>query len=113
MSATHPIIAATGSSGAGTTSVMRTFEQIFRRERVTAAFIEGDSFHRYDRATMKQKMADALSRGEHRYSHSPAGLQKPPARQAELFRALIGHLRNASFPTFLLGRLRRRNELFV
>ena len=69
MSATHPIIAATGSSGAGTTSVMRTFEQIFRRERVTAAFIEGDSFHRYDRATMKQKMADALSRGEHRFSH--------------------------------------------
>jgi phosphoribulokinase len=69
MSATHPIIAVTGSSGAGTTSVMRTFEQIFRRERVTAAFIEGDSFHRYDRATMQQRMADALSRGEHRFSH--------------------------------------------
>ena len=34
MSATHPIIAVTGSSGAGTTSVMRTFEQIFRREQV-------------------------------------------------------------------------------
>jgi phosphoribulokinase len=48
---------------------MRTFEQIFRRERVIAAFIEGDSFHRYDRATMKQRMADALSRGEHRFSH--------------------------------------------
>ena len=69
MSATHPIIAVTGSSGAGTTSVMRTFEQIFRRERVTAAFIEGDSFHRYDRATMKQKMAEALARGEYRFSH--------------------------------------------
>jgi phosphoribulokinase len=69
MSASHPIIAVTGSSGAGTTSVMRTFEQIFRRERVTAAFIEGDSFHRYDRAAMKQRMADALSRGEHRFSH--------------------------------------------
>jgi phosphoribulokinase len=69
MSATHPIIAVTGSSGAGTTSVMRTFEQIFRRERVTAAFVEGDSFHRYDRATMKQRMADALARGEYRFSH--------------------------------------------
>jgi len=69
MSATHPIIAVTGSSGAGTTSVMRTFEQIFRRERVAAAFIEGDSFHRYDRATMKQKMAEALARGEYRFSH--------------------------------------------
>ena len=69
MSATHPIIAVTGSSGAGTTSVMRTFEQIFRREAVTAAFVEGDSFHRYDRATMKQKMAEALARGEYRFSH--------------------------------------------
>jgi phosphoribulokinase len=25
---------------------MRTFEQIFRREQVNAALIEGDSFHR-------------------------------------------------------------------
>ena len=69
MSATHPIIAVTGSSGAGTTSVMRTFEQIFRREQLNAAFIEGDSFHRYDRAAMKQKMADALAKGDHRFSH--------------------------------------------
>jgi phosphoribulokinase len=58
MSAKHPIIAITGSSGAGTSSVMRTFEQIFRREHVNAAFIEGDSFHRYDRNEMKAKMAD-------------------------------------------------------
>ena len=69
MSAKHPIIAITGSSGAGTTSVMRTFEQIFRREGVKAAFIEGDSFHRYDRAEMKQKMAEELGRGNHRFSH--------------------------------------------
>jgi phosphoribulokinase len=65
----HPIIAATGSSGAGTTSVMRTFEQIFRREQLKAAFIEGDSFHRYDRATMKGRMGEALARGEHTFSH--------------------------------------------
>ena len=69
MSATHPIIAVTGSSGAGTTSVMRTFEQIFRRESVRAAFIEGDSFHRFDRAAMKQKMAEALAKGDHDFSH--------------------------------------------
>jgi phosphoribulokinase len=69
MSAKHPIIGVTGSSGAGTTSVMRTFEQIFRREGVNAAFIEGDSFHRYDRAEMKRKMAEALERGDHRFSH--------------------------------------------
>lgn len=69
MSAKHPIIAVTGSSGAGTTSVMRTFEQIFRREGVRAAFVEGDSFHRYDRAEMKQKMAEALARGDQHFSH--------------------------------------------
>jgi phosphoribulokinase len=69
MSVKHPIIAITGSSGAGTTSVMRTFEQIFRREGVNAAFLEGDSFHRYNRAEMKQKMADELARGNHHFSH--------------------------------------------
>ena len=69
MSAKHPIIAITGSSGAGTTSVMRTFEQIFRRENVNAAFIEGDSFHRYDRAEMKAKMAEALAKGHTHMSH--------------------------------------------
>ena len=69
MSAKHPIIAITGSSGAGTTSVMRTFEQIFRREGVSAAFIEGDSFHRYNRSEMKQKMAEELSRGNQHFSH--------------------------------------------
>ena len=53
MSERHPIIAITGSSGAGTTSVTHTFANIFRRENVNAAFIEGDSFHRYDRKEMK------------------------------------------------------------
>ena len=58
MSAKHPIISVTGSSGAGTTSVRQTFENIFRREHITAAFIEGDAFHRYDRAGMKEKVAE-------------------------------------------------------
>jgi phosphoribulokinase len=57
MSTKHPIIAITGSSGAGTTSVTRTFEKIFRRESVDAAIIEGDSFHRYDRLEMRGMMA--------------------------------------------------------
>jgi len=69
MSARHPIIAITGSSGAGTTSVMRTFEQIFRREGVNAAFVEGDSLHRYDRAEMRRRMAEALERGHASFSH--------------------------------------------
>lgn len=58
MSEKHPIIAITGSSGAGTTTVKSTFEAIFRREGLTAAVVEGDSFHRYDRAEMKALMAE-------------------------------------------------------
>lgn len=69
MSARHPIIAITGSSGAGTTSVTRTFENIFRRESVTAAVIEGDSFHRHDRQEMKRRMAEAEQAGNRHFSH--------------------------------------------
>jgi phosphoribulokinase len=69
MSDKHPIIAITGSSGAGTTSVMRTFEQIFRREGVKAAFVEGDSFHRYDRAEMKKILGEQLEDSNRRFSH--------------------------------------------
>ena len=69
MSERHPIIAITGSSGAGTTSVTRTFENIFRREGVAAGIIEGDSFHRFDRQQMKAKMAEAEATGNKHFSH--------------------------------------------
>ena len=69
MSAKHPVIAITGSSGAGTTSVMRTFQQIFYRESVNAAFVEGDAFHRHDRAEMKRRMAEEIARGNPHFSH--------------------------------------------
>ncbi|HSV60896.1 MAG TPA: phosphoribulokinase [Variovorax sp.] len=69
MSERHPIIAITGSSGAGTSSVTRTFENIFRREKVTAAVIEGDSFHRFDRNEMKQRQAQAEQQGNKNFSH--------------------------------------------
>lgn len=69
MSERHPIIAITGSSGAGTTSVTRTFENIFRREGVTAAIIEGDSFHRHDRQQMKLRLAEAERAGDRNFSH--------------------------------------------
>ncbi|MDE2306198.1 MAG: phosphoribulokinase [Gammaproteobacteria bacterium] len=69
MSTTHPIIAVTGSSGAGTTSVTRTFNWIFRREGINAAIVEGDSFHRYNREEMKAKMAEASARGDQHLSH--------------------------------------------
>ncbi len=69
MSVLHPIISVTGSSGAGTTSVRNVFEQIFRREKVTAAYLEGDSFHRYDRAEMQAKMTEAAASGNNHFSH--------------------------------------------
>ncbi len=69
MSAKHPIISVTGSSGAGTTSVKRTFEQIFRRERIEAAYIEGDAFHRFDRDEMRKVMSDEEARGNRHFSH--------------------------------------------
>lgn len=69
MSAKHPVISITGSSGAGTTSVKRIFEQIFRRENVAAAFIEGDAFHRYDRAAMKAKVAEEEKAGNPNFTH--------------------------------------------
>ena len=69
MSVAHPIIVVTGSSGAGTSTVKHTFDQIFRREGITAAGIEGDAFHRYDRFEMREAIADAERRGNHEFSH--------------------------------------------
>ena len=69
MSQKHPIIAITGSSGAGTTTVKDTFEKIFSRERVTAAFIEGDAFHRYDRAGMRAKVVEEEKNGNPNFTH--------------------------------------------
>ena len=69
MSIRHPIISITGSSGAGTSTVKHTFEQIFRREGITAAFIEGDAFHRYDRAAMRAAIAEATAQGNNHLSH--------------------------------------------
>jgi len=64
-----PIICITGSSGAGTTTVKHSFEQIARREGVSAAMIEGDAFHRYDRQAMRKVMAEAGAQGNHHFSH--------------------------------------------
>ena len=65
MSRKHPIISVTGSSGAGTTTVKHTFDQIFRREGIKAVSIEGDAFHRFDRAAMKAEL-DARLEGRRR-----------------------------------------------
>ena len=63
MSKKHPIIAVTGSSGAGTTTVKNAFEHIFRREGIKSTVVEGDSFHRYDRAAMREAVEKARKEG--------------------------------------------------
>jgi phosphoribulokinase len=65
----HPIIAVTGSSGAGTTTVMKSFQHIFRREGIKAQLVEGDSFHRYNRVEMRAKMKEAEVAGNRHFSH--------------------------------------------
>ena len=63
MSKKHPIVAVTGSSGAGTTTVKRAFEHIFYRDQVSAVVVEGDSFHRFDRVAMRADVAKAGAEG--------------------------------------------------
>jgi phosphoribulokinase len=69
MSVKHPIIAITGSSGSGTKAVRRTFAEIFRLAGITAAVVEGDAFHRYDRREMRAMIAEAQQAGNSQFSH--------------------------------------------
>lgn len=64
MSTKHPVIAVTGSSGAGTSTVKAAFEHLFRREGIKAFIIEGDAFHRYDRQEMKKAVESAYAKGK-------------------------------------------------
>ncbi len=73
MSKHHPIIAITGSSGAGTSTVKMTMEHIFRREGYNAAIVEGDSFHRYDRHEMRQELQKAHEEGRKLSHFGPEG----------------------------------------
>ena len=69
MSERHPVVAITGSSGAGTSTVTSTFQAIFRREDVTAAVVEGDSYHRYDREAMQVQAQREEAAGNKHFSH--------------------------------------------
>ncbi|MCS2609475.1 phosphoribulokinase [Halomonas dongshanensis] len=68
MSREYPIIAVTGSSGAGTTTVRRSFERMFQREDVHAAFVDGDAFHRYTRDDLQRIFREEPER-KHELSH--------------------------------------------
>ncbi len=69
MSVKHPIVAITGSSGAGTTTVMQSFQHIFRREKIKAQILEGDSMHRFNRMEMREEMKKQQATGNTSFSH--------------------------------------------
>jgi phosphoribulokinase len=73
MSKKHPIIAVTGSSGAGTSTVKEALQHIFMRAGARAAFVEGDSFHRYDRKEMKKQLKIAKKEGKNLSHFGPEG----------------------------------------
>jgi len=69
MSAKHPVVAVTGSSGAGTSYVRDAFVNIFRREGINAGIIQGDSFHSLTREEFKQGVDEVAVRGDDHLSH--------------------------------------------
>ena len=83
MSKKHPVIVVTGSSGAGTSTVKKALESIFHRQKIKAALIEGDSFHRYDREGMLEQVKRASESGAN-FSHFGA-----EANQFDLLQALF------------------------
>jgi len=73
MSLEHPIVAVTGSSGAGTSTVRTAFEAIFRRQGITPVYIQGDSFHRFSRAQMADEIRRAHEQGRGLSHFGPEG----------------------------------------
>jgi phosphoribulokinase len=64
MSNKFPIVAVTGSSGAGTTTVRNAFHGIFRREGISGAFVEGNAFLRHEGKEMDHLIREARERRE-------------------------------------------------
>lgn len=73
MSKKHPIIAVTGSSGAGTSIAKSAFMYIFHRNGINPAIIDGDCFHRYDRSEMDKLSAEAEKKGDRLTHFGPEG----------------------------------------
>ena len=71
MSSKFPIVAVTGSSGAGTTTVRHAFHDVFRREGISGAFVEGNAFLRYEGKEMDRLVREARARGENLSHFSP------------------------------------------
>ncbi len=73
MAKKYPIVAVTGSSGAGTTTTKIAMQQIFRRNKFKAVIVEGDSFHKYDRKGMQDAVKKATEQGRNLSHFGPEG----------------------------------------
>ena len=73
MSTRHPVIAVTGSSGAGTSTVKTAVEHILLREHLNATTVEGDSFHKFDRYQMHDEVTKARETGRDLSHFGPNG----------------------------------------
>ena len=60
----RPIVAVTGSAGAGLSTVRHAFKTIFRRLGVNAAMAHGDAFRRYTEPEFSAQLAAAHARGQ-------------------------------------------------
>ncbi|MGB0954858.1 MAG: phosphoribulokinase [Panacagrimonas sp.] len=73
MSARHPIVGITGSSGAGTSTAVKVLKSMFEKMQINATLVEGDAFHAYDREGSRQAIERARIRGENFSLFGPAG----------------------------------------
>ncbi len=73
MSKKHPIIAVTGSSGAGSMPVKIAFKHIFEKHEINPLIIDGDSFHRYNRYEMRDAVSNSIAEGKTLSHFGPEG----------------------------------------
>ena len=69
MSQKYPVVAITGSSGSGTSTVRDSFQHIFTRDSINANIIEGDAFHKYERDEMDELIKKNFKNCNVNFSH--------------------------------------------
>ena len=63
MSVRHPIVAITGSTGSGLSTVRHAFKDIFRRLSIKPAIVHGDGFRRYSERQFSALLQEARGSG--------------------------------------------------
>jgi len=71
MSSQHPIVAVTGSSGAGSPVVTNAIRHVLERLGASHVIVDGDGFHRYERSDFPKVVSKAAEAGRHISHFSP------------------------------------------